>query len=432
MIGVAAVCVLCCACGAPSLRYKKEVNKLVSAGQWAEAAAKVEASKTKNYSERDRLLYYLDESVLHHEAGAHVESDQLLAQAQQRTDELFARSISGQAGRLLINDLTLSYYPADYETALTYYYRAMNFLQQQDVSSAQVEARKAVFFLDNLRNSKPKGYNDDPFVQYFSSLVFESAGNLNDARVSRARATLAYQKGLGGEGTAAPAFAVPQNADRLGEIIVIHSNGFIPLKQSSTFQVQWGQAMAWASAPQEGEDVAPEVQNALTAGLTGNALTLSWPTLQPQPYQIRASRVEAGGQTQRTVLMSNVADLADTDLKAKLPGIWFRSATRAVVKRIAAEQAKKAMNANSEDPWAGELAGMLVSAFGAMTEKADTRQWFTLPAEIRMSRLFVRPGTQQVTLRFEDEFGNIVGEHVFDNVYVKPGGRVFLHYRTAR
>ena len=76
-------------------------------------------------------------------------------------------------------------------------------------------------------------------------------------------------------------------------------------------------------------------------------------------------------------------------------------------------------------------AGMLVSALGAATETADTRQWFTLPAEVRMARLFLQPGTQNIRLLFRDGYGNIVGEHVFKKVSVKKGERVFLYYRTA-
>lgn len=428
---LSAVCLLCCACSAPSLRYKKDVNKLLSAGKTEEAVSKVESEKDKSYSQRDRLLFYLDSSALQHDAGHYPQSDERLSQAQARIDELFATSVSGRAGQLLVNDLTLPYSAAYYETALTYYYRMMNFLQRGDISGAQVEARKAVFFLDDLRRHKAKGYNDDAFVQYFASLVFEMAGNIDDARIARTRALNAYQKGLAG--TSAPSFTVPTNADKLGEIIVVHANGKVPLKRSQTVQVAWGNALTWASAAQEGEQVSAEVQNAVRAGLAGNAVTLSWPVLEEEPYLIASSDVVIGNTVQPTRLMSKVSALTRTDLDERMPGILFRTATRAVIKQIAAEQAKQAAREAAEgEEWASDAVGMLFSAFSAAVEKADTRQWFTLPAEFRMSRLFVNPGVGQVTLRFKDEFGNIVGEHVFSGVKAEPGGRVFLHYRTAR
>ena len=170
-IGLLGLVLFCSACAAPSLRYKTEINHLSADGKFKEAQETLSQNKNKLYSRKDAILFYLDSAALLHDAGDASASDQFLSQAQDRIDELYATSITGSAGRLLINDLTAPYYPANYEQALTYFYRAQNFLQQNDVSAAAVEARRAVFFLDQLRGEK-KGYNDDPFVQYFSSLIF--------------------------------------------------------------------------------------------------------------------------------------------------------------------------------------------------------------------------------------------------------------------
>mgnify|MGYP000564509728 CR=1 FL=1 len=85
-------------------------------------------------------------------------SDRQFALAQDEINRLYAKSISGAAGTLLINDLTAPYYVPPYEQALTFFFRGMNFLQQNDLQGALVEARKAVFYLDYLRGSKNKGY----------------------------------------------------------------------------------------------------------------------------------------------------------------------------------------------------------------------------------------------------------------------------------
>lgn len=145
-IGLLGLVLFCSACAAPSLRYKTEINQLVSAGKFKEAQEKLADKKVKLYSRKDAILFYLDSAALLHDAGDASASDQFLSQAQDRIDELYATSITGSAGRLLINDLTAPYYPASYEQALTYFYRAQNFLQQNDVSAAAVEARRAVFF----------------------------------------------------------------------------------------------------------------------------------------------------------------------------------------------------------------------------------------------------------------------------------------------
>lgn len=429
LLGLALVC---SACAAPSLRYKTEINRLSAAGKFREADERVTAKKNKLYKKKDAALFYLDRAALLHDAQDPAASDEMLASAQAYIDELYAKSVSASAGRLLINDLTTPYYAANYERALTYYYRAQNFLQRGDVSSAAVEARRAVFFLDHLRADKRKGYNDDPFVQYFASLVFESVGQLPDARIARQNAFNAYRR-LGGKlGVSAPEFSVPKNAGELGEVIIFHYNGLLPLKKTQTVQVAWSEAAAMASSPQETTDsVSPEVQNALAAGLFGSAVTLSYPVLVPQPFRVASSFVEAGGQRYVTQKVADFAGAAKMDLDEKLPGIWFRTATRAVAKQVAAAQARQAARSAANDDTVGDLAGMFVSVLGAALEKADTRQWFTLPAEVRMTRLFLTPKTQDIKLLFRDGYGNIIGEHVFENVPVERGGRIYLHHRTA-
>ena len=223
LLGVTVI-LMCSACGAPSLRYKHEVNKLAAAGKFEEAAGVI-SSKRKMYGKRDRVLYKLDQASLLHDAQQPAPSDELLAAAQQDIENSYAQSITGHAAQFVVNDLTIAYNAADYEIALTYFYRAMNFLQQNDIRSAAVEARKAVFFLDHLRASKKKGYTDDPFVQYVSSLIFESAGELSDARIARARALQSYQQ----RGWPVPNFFVPPQAHEYGEIILFHYSSFFKL-----------------------------------------------------------------------------------------------------------------------------------------------------------------------------------------------------------
>mgnify|MGYP001777362229 CR=1 FL=1 len=128
----------CSACGAPSLRYKTQINQLTAQGQFKEAAQQIEKKKKKLYQKKDEVLFELDRASLLHDAQDPAQSDLLFASAQARISESYAKSISGTAGQFLLNDWTAPYSVPAYEQALTYYYRAQNFLQQGDVSSAAV------------------------------------------------------------------------------------------------------------------------------------------------------------------------------------------------------------------------------------------------------------------------------------------------------
>ena len=419
--------IFCCsACGAPSLRHKREVNQLMAAGQFQSAADKLEKVRTKEYSRRDSVLYDLDSAAILQEAHQYGESDRRLARAQDRIDELFTQSISAHAARYLINDLTVPYVPAPYERALTYYYRAMNFLSQEDIGGALVEANRAVYYLDDLRGTKKSGWRDDPFVQYFMSLVFESAGKRDDARIARARAAEGNAEAVRNLRTRVP--------DGEGEVVLVHANGVVPLKKSQTFQVAWGHILVLAQNNREGDrSISPQVQNAINAGLLGGSVTIAYPVLEKYTSQIVSSEVvTASGAVYPTYKLGDVAESVEQDLKEKEISTYLRMAARAAGKRIAAVQARHAATNASKDNTVGQLSEMFVSFLGAVTERADTRQWFTLPAEMRLARLSLPAGRQDITLRFRDGYGKIIGEYTFKDVLVKSGGRVYLHYRTAK
>ena len=260
------------------------------------------------------------------------------------------------------------------------------------------------------------------------SLVFESAGKRDDARIARSRAVQGNSQAVE---AVRPKQSLPEG---WGEVVLVHANGIVPLKKSQTFQVGWNQIWLWTNDASESDyHMNPEVQNAIYAGLLGQSITLAYPVLEVQPFYIATSEaVTAQGEVYPTQLFSDIAGAMQTDLKEKETTTLLRTAMRVAAKRVAAVQARHAVTKASEDENTGSLAEMFVNILGAATEKADTRQWFTLPAQFRLTQFQVPAGDQDLTLRFRDGYGKIVGEYTFEKVPVKAGGRVYLHYRTAR
>ncbi len=75
-------------------------------------------------------------------------------------------------------------------------------------------------------------------------------------------------------------------------------------------------------------------------------------------------------------------------------------------------------------------AGLGLRALFAAIEKADTRGWVTLPAQIRLARVPLSAGTHRVTVNFKDRSGQIVKTASFNDVVIRPGKRTFITYRT--
>lgn len=424
------ITILTCACGGPSLRYKKEIHTLLAAENYEAAAQKLEEDKNKIFSEKNAAMYYMLLGVTEHDAGLAERSSASLAKAQEFTDFYYKNNILQSAETFLINDEAAPYIAPDYERALTYYYRAFNFLDMQDMAGALVEARRAVFFLDNRRAQVKSKYTDDPFVQYFASLLFESEGNRSSARIARENALNAYENAVYGADT--PDFYVPQNADKLGEIIFVHYNGNAPVKISKTFQVAWGDVLLAINETSEDLDSSPQAQNSVISVIAGDSITVAYPALQESKPEAVSSRVFAAGGSADTILASNITALARLDLEEKRLAQQARMIARAAVKRAAAVTAKKtAEQAAGDEAW-GDMAKMLVNIFNTATEKADTRSVFTLPAEIRLARMFVEPGIHDIVFKTTNAAGHEKEEKVFKEVKINAGQRIWLHHRTAR
>ena len=74
---------------------------------------------------------------------------------------------------------------------------------------------------------------------------------------------------------------------------------------------------------------------------------------------------------------------------AEKPTIFFRTILRGLTKYLASRGAEKV---------GGKGLGLLANLLGAVTERADTRSWLTLPGQVHVLRLHLPPGRHDVKL----------------------------------
>ncbi len=433
LLTIAALSLLLCACGGPSVRFKKDVSKLLDAQKYSEAEVKITENKSKIYGKHNELLYYLDRSTPLTDSYQNERSNEVLSAAQDAIEALQVQSITQNIGTLIINDNTQPYRAPVFEQALTYFYRAMNFLTADDIISAAVEARKAVFFLDNVRENKKDGYNDDPFIQYFASMVFEDMGRRSDARIARTNALNAYERYKSWLDAKEPDFPLPQNYADMGEAVVFHYNGKIPLKISKSFMFAWNDIWFAVQDNNDLKGVDQTLINSVYAGAFGRSITVSFPEYIDNPYEIASSSIILdGGQTISTQPVADLAQTARKTLEQQRAAAYTRTIIRAVTKYILSVQARHSVTKLTNDETWGDIAGSVMSIFSNVTEKADTRSWFTLPAQIRMAAVFLPEGRHTIKIICTDKGGKTIDEHLFENVQINKGKRTYLYYRTAK
>ncbi|MDD5657555.1 MAG: hypothetical protein PHF00_09920 [Elusimicrobia bacterium] len=424
----------------PSGGYKRAINSLLAAQNFAGAQAALEKAKESQYGKKNQVLYYLDLGTVLHHAGKYQESDDAFDKAEQRMVDLYTKSVTQAAGLLVLNDGTMDYAGEPFERALTNVYRALDWVFLGKLEEAVVEARKAGVFLDELNRTLDgkARYKDDAFAQYLSALLYADAGKLDDARICMEKAMAAYDWYAADYGVAAPRFEFPSEDRKSarGELVFIHLNGNAPVKVSKTFQVAWNQALV--AVRESGEETA-QFKNGLTAGIAGRAVTVSYPEYQPQPFRVRASQVRVDeAPAVPTLLVEDVQAIAAKTLQDRMALIKTRSIARAMVKYVLAEAAARAA-AKACDRIPNAFAKLACKAASrgvahgaaAASEIADTRCWGTLPAQIRMARLKLPVGKHKVQVDFQDQAGATVETKLFENVEINKGKRTYLTYRTA-
>jgi uncharacterized protein len=428
----------------PSGMHIRSVNAQLAANRYDVAEELLLEAKEREYSKSNMVLYYLNLGTVLHHAGRYKESDQAFEKAEQRMEELYTTSLTRTAGMLLINDTTEEYAGEPYERTLTNVYRALNWLYMKKPDEALVESRKVESFLEEL-NSKlqyKNTYKDDAFARYLDSLLYEDAGKADDARISMEKAMEAYSWYSSSYGTRPPLFRLEEDNDaECGELVFLHFNGVAPLKTSRSWQVAWNEALAMVRESNDSEAAGSQFRNGLNAGITGKAITISYPDYQPQPFEIQQSEIEVDQGTARasTIVVEDIQAIAARTLQDRLDLIKVRAVARATVKFVLAEAASLAAanecRKHYPEGWQFQLCKQLSSGLShglaAATEVADTRAWGTLPAQIRLARVMLPAGKHTVKVNFRNASGMIVANQVFRDVTIEKGKRTYLGHRTA-
>ncbi|WP_429173148.1 COG3014 family protein [Aeromonas rivipollensis] len=326
-----------------------------------------------------------------------------------------------QAGSLLTNDQTMAYRAPDYERTMLHHYLALNYLQRGDAEGALVEVRRANQVqeralkarADEVRKAKEKSEESEAdgemrqlmsrgapeldrligqvkngfqnaYTFYFSGVLYEAAGDLNDAWVDYQRGyqiapdnqslqdallRLARLRGSADElketekkvGRKAPPPAKDQ-----GQLVVLFEDGLIPARREIFLPLPIS-----------------------TSSGDFRTFTVAVPYYDNRASDTGPLTVSVGRQAGRTSSLVRLESLAAKDLQERLPGMLTRQALRLVAKEQLRRSAAKE---------GGDVGNILVGIFNTLSERADTRSWLTLPAEASSWQGMVPAGEVQLQL----------------------------------
>jgi len=390
-----------CACGGRAT-LRDGVADLY-AGRTAAADASL-ARYGARVGENDRPLYLLNAALVKQLRGEYAASNRLFAEADQRVERAITMSVSREAASFLVNDQTRPYTGHPFEQPLIPYYKALNYLLLDDPAGAAVEARRLNLRLAALESSLTGSdlAREVGFLRAFAGIVYEAAGEANDALVSNRLALAAYE--AAGGPPADLVAATLRLADRLGlpevaaeiaarhpgmdppladaEAVVVVDAGRIPHRQSESVIVPGPEFPVRLSLP------------GLTGGGGGHR-------------QVVARSATA---TVSAWLAVDLGAAARADLEAARGNDLARLVARLVTKEVVARKVRRDH---------GDVAGLLVWAVNIATEVAETRAWETLPAAIYLARLPLAAGSATVEV-------SVDGQMVASRSLVVEAGKFYL------
>lgn len=418
--------VLLCACTGPSVRYKSKVIGDMQNHNFEAAQARIQNNK-KTYGRRDASLLYLDLSTQQDSTNYSSTTLENLNKAENIQSELYAKSISQKFTSFIVNDYAEPYRLKYFEMGYLFFYKILAYLQENNLQDATVETRAMVFYLDRLRADTGK---DDPFLQYFASQIFLMWGAYSDARICFENAKNAYSKFADSYATMPDVPRISRGTNQ-GLLTVQHLNGNIPLLISKRTMVAWNRFGFALGTDSSYQSVSQTTINSALAGVYGNAISVALPVIQDVPYQVQSSRVLVNGQeVARTNLASNLSYYFKKNFDEEYSKIFISSAVRAAIKFLITKETQKQMS--KKDEGAGLIVDMLLTGLFTAAESADTRSWFTLPAQIREANILLEEGTYEIKVQLLDGNEKVLDEHTFKDVQISKGRHKYLYLRSAK
>ncbi len=413
-------------------------------------AEKLLDKNRKAATNRNRLLFFLQKGVVLQMQGAYAESNQYLEQAYYFTQDYRTHYLR-KAASLLTNPSVTAYRGEDHEVVLLHYYKAMNYLMLREPDKALVEIRRIDIKLRALE-LKYEGshyrYTRDAFLQNLMGLAYEANGEMNDAFIAYRNSYESYENLYAVEyGVACPEQLkkdLVRSAGKLGfveeqqyyeqktgyrykelqhhkpEVLFFWQNGLGPVKAewSINFAVVHGEN---GVVTFQNEDMG--LSFPFPAASSGNGqsdlgdlkvVRVAFPKYVERPPFFTKAEVVLKDKRYPLEEGEDINAIAFKSLEDRALREWGTSLMRLAIKQSITAQTRKE----------NEELGAAMSILNALTEKADTRNWQTLPHSIYYARIPLEEGKNELVLQMSGKEGTEEAGFTFT---AKPGQPLQFH-----
>lgn len=430
--------------------YNMQVSgyyKNLRQGNYVKAAKELDNNKLLKKN-RNHLLYLLERGKVSHLLQQWDSSNTFFNEADHIMEDARTSAKDIALGNLL-NPMMTTYKGEDFEKYLVHYYKALNYLQLNRTEDAMVEARRISLRTqtqEDKSNNKNK-YTEDAFSLMLQGMIYESGNDINNAFIAYRNAVdvylqnnnsyygtslpqqlkkdllqSAYENGFTDEltryekllNTTYTKNAAPEG----GELILFWENGSAPVKaqQDIWFSlVKNGGGMFFTDAGglyNVPFDLNNSGYNSSSVGIEDlRSFRVALPKYEQQPLYYSTASIQLNNSNYVLEPVENINTLAVTTLKERTLKELSSTLTRLAIKKLAEaairpndkkddgkkteEQKKKEEKQKNQR----EALALGLQIFNFVSEKADTRNWQSLPHTISYARIPLQKGINNISIQ---------------------------------
>lgn len=378
---------------------------------------------SREASGKNRFIYHSNNGLLHAVLGNYNESNNAFEQAFLFGEDFRINYLS-EAVSYLSNPNFAVYRGEDHEHLMVLYFKAINFLKMNKPEEALVECRRMNIRLNQLndRYVSEEKFQRDAFVHSLMGVIYQSAGDYNNAFIAYRNALDAYESDYSRlfqmkvpeqlkydlMNTAywtgfteefekyrerfQIAGYIPRKPE--AELVFFWHNGLAPVKD------EWGINFAVNKGSGDGVvftndglglafpfEVKEEKDREGLAAI--EVFRVAFPRYLERPLYFTEAALETNGSVYPLQLSEDINKIAFVSLRQRMLQEFAKGLLRAALKKATEHSLRK------ENQQLGSVVGLV----NAITEKADTRSWQTLPHSIFYARVPLREGKNTVKFR---------------------------------
>ena len=405
----------------------------VSDGRFEDAQKLLEKNK-KEAEGRNKFLWQVNSGYVASMQANYEQSNTAFNQADFIAED-YRRNLGAEALALVSNPMMKPYKPEDFEAVMVNCFKAFNYLQLNDLENAMVEAKRINIRLNALNDKYPNNknrYRNDAFAHVLMGLIYDANGDYNNAFIAYRNALETYETDYISQFNV----AVPEQLKRdllrtayktgfnkelreyekkfsmkyeptkdQANLVFFWLNGFGPVKAewSINFTLVPGQGGMVTFANEEmGLNFPFYVGNNPENSSLSNLrfLRVAFPKYIERQAVFNLASIVSNGNNYPLCKAEDINQIAFKTLHDRMLREMANSLLRLAMKKSIE------MVASNENKGLGAV----VSIANALTEKADTRNWQTLPYSISYTRVPLNEGENKIKLNVS---GNAIASHDF-------------------